>query len=305
MAWLCAVLVLVITSLSAYLRLSKLGLGCTPWPQCYGQALRDAQRGVAVKPDDATATAVARAAHRVAAVLALLLVLVMVMTALGSRPLLWREGGYALALLGLALFLAVLGRWTANARVPAVTLGNLLAGFAMFALSCRLAQTAWPAHGAARPRSLLNAWAALGLLLLLLQVALGGLVSAGHAGLSCPSLGAGCDGAVWSWQALDPLREPQLDAVQPGHVAGAAMQLAHRAVAVLCALVLLPLGVLAWRAGRRAGKVLLVLLIGQAALGAMLVLGGLPLAAALLHNMLAAALLAALLALAGNAPRLR
>ena len=40
--------------------------------------------------------------------------------------------------LALALFLAILGRWTTNAKLPAVMLGNLLAGFAMFALSWRL-----------------------------------------------------------------------------------------------------------------------------------------------------------------------
>ena len=44
MAWVCAVMVLLIMSLSAYLRLSKAGLGCEPWPQCYGQALRTPQR---------------------------------------------------------------------------------------------------------------------------------------------------------------------------------------------------------------------------------------------------------------------
>ena len=38
LAWLCAVLVLAITSLSAFIRLSRAGLGCTPWPQCYTQS---------------------------------------------------------------------------------------------------------------------------------------------------------------------------------------------------------------------------------------------------------------------------
>jgi cytochrome c oxidase assembly protein subunit 15 len=31
MAWLCAALVLAITSLSAFIRLSRAGLGCEPW----------------------------------------------------------------------------------------------------------------------------------------------------------------------------------------------------------------------------------------------------------------------------------
>ena len=74
--------------------------------------------------------------------LALLLVLVMVMAAVASRPVLWPQGRLALGLLGLALFLAVLGRWTAHARIPAVTLGNLLGGFVMFAVSFGLASLA-------------------------------------------------------------------------------------------------------------------------------------------------------------------
>ena len=32
LALLCAVMVLAVTSLSAYIRLSKAGLGCAPWP---------------------------------------------------------------------------------------------------------------------------------------------------------------------------------------------------------------------------------------------------------------------------------
>ncbi len=84
MAWICAVLVLAITSLSAYIRLSKAGLGCEPWPQCYGQQLRAQQQGEPPLQADA-ATAGARLAHRVIASSALLLVLVMVMAAVASR----------------------------------------------------------------------------------------------------------------------------------------------------------------------------------------------------------------------------
>ena len=123
----CAVLVLAITSLSAFLRLSASGLGCEPWPQCYGQSLRDRQQGV-VAPATGIVTA-ARIAHRIAAVAALLLIIVMVMNTWSKAPVLRREGTMVLGLLFLALFLAILGRWTANAKVPAVVLGNLVGGF--------------------------------------------------------------------------------------------------------------------------------------------------------------------------------
>ena len=135
LAWACAALVLAITSLSAFIRLSRAGLGCEPWPQCYAHSLQASGQPVAAP---AGPVAAARIAHRVVAVVALLLVIALVMTTLSTAPVLWREGRIALGLLALALFLAILGRWTTDARVPAVMLGNLLAGFALFALSCRL-----------------------------------------------------------------------------------------------------------------------------------------------------------------------
>lgn len=299
MAWLCAVMVLVITSLSAFIRLSKAGLGCVPWPQCYGQELRAQQQGGAAQEAD-TATAAARLAHRVIASSALLLVLVMVMTALGSRPALWPLGRMALGLLFLALFLAVLGRWTANARIPAVTLGNLLGGFAMFALSVCMALAAGraPAGRARDGGSGVARWAWLGATALVLNVALGGLVSAGYAGLSCPQLG-GCDTSAAAWQALDPWHEPQTDAARPGNPAGSGVHALHRVGGLLVAALLLPLAVVAWRGGRRAAAAaVLGLLALQVALGAGLVLGGLPLGVALAHNVVAALLLAVVLGLA-------
>ena len=91
MALLCLLLVLVITSLSAFIRLSKAGLGCADWPACYGRALRQHQQGVAVAAEEQAATAAARLAHRVVASAALLLVIVMAMTALSSQPRHWRD----------------------------------------------------------------------------------------------------------------------------------------------------------------------------------------------------------------------
>ena len=299
MALLCAALVLAITSLSAFLRLSKAGLGCEPWPQCYGQSLRELQQGSSpAKTDEATAAAAARLVHRIVATVALIVILMMVMTTLMTRPVLWREGRLALALLGLALFLAVLGLWTANARVPAVTLGNLLAGFAMFALSWRLSQAdALQAPAAAAASRRLTRWAWLGVAVLAAHIALGGLVSAGYAGPSCPQL-MNCDTTAASWQALNPWHEPLLDAAAPTNPAGALVHVMHRAGALIVAAVLLPVGVAAWRSGRRAGGAVVLLLVLQVTLGFVLVVTGLPLAAALAHNTVATLLLAAVLSVA-------
>ena len=294
MAIACAVLVLVITSLSAFMRLTRTGLGCQPWPQCYGQEPLAREHGGAVAVDPVIA--LARIAHRIVAVSALLLVIAMLLVALAQHPVLQRQGRMALGLLALALFLAVLGRWTADARAPAVTLGNLLGGMGMFALSWRMALTTAradaPASGAARPRL---SWAWFCFALVLLEIALGGLVNAAHAGLSCPRLSA-CDLAEGSWQAFNPWREPQSDPAHPNNPAGALLHLAHRLGGLVLEAALLPLGATAWRRGRPvAATLVLVLLALQAGLGAGLVLGALPLALALGHNLASALLLAVVL----------
>ena len=287
----CAVLVLAITTLSAFIRLSRAGLGCEPWPQCYGQQARAAAAGA--QPPATGPVATARVAHRIVASVALLLIIGMVMATLAATPVRWREGRLVLALLALALFLAVLGRWTADSRLPAVVLGNLLAGFAMVAVSWRLLAAVAPARSRA---AVAPNWVRLAAAVVLAQIALGGLVSAGYAGLSCPQL-AGCDLASGAWQALDPWHEPAVAATDPLNRAGALVHGLHRAGALVVAAVVLPLGVVAWRRGRRAGALLVALLAVQGAAGAGLVLAGLPLPLALTHNLVAALLFATLCSL--------
>lgn len=296
LALLCAVMVLAVTSLSAFLRLSKLGLGCADWPACYGQELRRLQQGGAAPVDEQTATAAARLAHRITASTALLLVITMLMVCFGSQPLMLGEGLQALALLALALFLAVLGFWSRAARLPAVAMGNLLGGFVMLALCVRLASA-----GRAPPR--LGLGAAVGVLavLLVLQVALGSLVSASFAGLSCGGwsdcgLAEALQAADWS--SLNPWREPVLNATPPFNPSGVLPHSLHRHAGLLLALPMLPLAIVAMRRGRpRSAALLLVLLGAQLVVGLAMSTLALPLGLALLHNLLAAALLATLLTL--------
>ena len=297
-ALVCAVLVLAITSLSAFLRLSASGLGCEPWPQCYGQSLRDRQQGIVAPATDIVTAA--RISHRIAAVAALLLIIAMVMNTWSKTPILRREGTMVLGLLFLALFLAILGRWTANAKVPAVVLGNLIGGFAMFALSCRLVESL--SRGPGEGRVAFSRWAWAGIALLVVQVALGGMVNATYAGLSCPEVFR-CDMGGASWQALNPWQAPAFDPAAPTNPSGALVQWLHRIGALAVFAVLLPLGIVSWRRGRRMGAALVVLLAVEAALGVMLVRGALALPAALAHNIVAALLLAATLSLAAGRRR--
>jgi cytochrome c oxidase assembly protein subunit 15 len=292
----CALAVLVVTSLSAYMRLSKAGLGCDDWPACYGQQQRAAAQGLAPPPGEAGVIASARLLHRVMAVFVLLAALVMLMLCFDRKAPMRGEGVLALLIVLLAVALAVLGRWSSGVHVPAVALGNLLGGFAMLALCARLSVAGWIAGW---PR--LRGWAWAAAALLLLQLSLGGLVSASFAGLSCAS-GSECSlWAAWQqsgWQSLDPWREPLANSPPPTNPAGMFSHSLHRHLAWLTAPALLALAWLAWRRRRPRTAALLACLVAMQLLaGILLVPLGLPLALALLHNLLAALLLAAVVTL--------
>ncbi len=294
LAGVCAALVLAVTSMSAFMRLTHAGLGCTDWPQCYGQRLRQLQQGVPVRADEQAATTVVRVLHRVFATAALLLVITMVMVCLGARPMLRSEGVIALALLGLALFLAVLGRWSSGARVPAVALGNLLGGFAMLALCTRLAVAGVPTVALH-----VRVWVGAAVLLLVAQIALGGLVSASYAGLSCTGWSE-CLAAARDvgWETLNPWREPHLNAMPPVNPEGALVHALHRGLGIALVALAVPLAAFALRRGRSSSAAaLMILLLAQALVGAMMSLDALQLQFALLHNVLASALLAVLVLL--------
>lgn len=291
-ALITATLVFAISCLSAFIRLSNAGLGCTEWPECYGSRLRAAQQSSQPALSDSTAVTVARIAHRLLAISALFAITTMAAICLGSRPWMGREALVVLALLGLAVGLAVLGRSTPGTRLPAVVIGNLLGGMLMLALSWRLAASATEP---ARPMLRAFAWA--GAAALIAQIALGAIVSGSYAGLSCVGL-EDClqltRAAGWSWEVLGPLREPAFDATAlPLNPSGALAQLVHRGGALLALVVLTMLGLTGLRSNRpHEGAALLALLVLQLVLGWLMVGNALPLALALAHNAVAGLLLA-------------
>jgi cytochrome c oxidase assembly protein subunit 15 len=297
MALLCVVLMLATISLSAFIRLSQAGLGCDDWPACYGQSLRALKQSVAVPEYGGNAVAVARLAHRIVASVALVLVITMVLAALAKAPVLRREGLLSLALLSLALALAGLGVATPGARLPVVAMSNLLGGFAMLALSWRLVAATASRTGAA-PAGL-GAMGVAALALLASQITLGALVSASYSALACTDLadcGRAAQATGWDWQALNPWREPVFDATTATvNPAGALLPLLHRLGAFVMSPLLALLAAAAWRRGRRrAGAALLALTATQVVLGLLIVATSLPLAVVLLHNLVAALLLATL-----------
>lgn len=218
----------------------------------------------------------------------------------------------AVLALALIIFQALLGMWTVTLLLkPVVVMGHLLGGLTTFAL---LVWMAWRAID--RPITLIEAaalkrWAIAGLVLLGLQIALGGWTSANYAALSC---GAGSWSAdnfpkcVGQWWPPHDFREGfvlwrgvGVD-YEGGVLDGAsriAIQMAHRIVAMLLALYLLVFAVRLLRTPGMRGwaTALIVLVITQVSLGILNVKLALPLHVAVAHNAGAALLLFVLVSL--------
>lgn len=285
----CAVASLMVATivLSAYMRLTASGLGCAPWPACFVQTV-PAQAGEAASQG----VAWARLAHRVVASLVLVLTLLLVLATRAARPRAKAELRAALTLLLLTLALAVLGVTMRGSTAPTVVLGNLLGGFLMLAVATRLA---WPAPAAPRALATLTG---LALALLLVQIALGAMLSASRAAFACEGLSSCVELAVgepWRWSLLDPWNGEGPTAA----ARGAWLPLLHRGAALVLLPVLAALAAMLWRARRRAAATTLAaLLLVQMLVGGLLATAGWPLPQVLAHNLSAALLLALLLRLA-------
>ena len=214
--------------------------------------------------------------------------------------------------LAVIIFQALLGMWTVTWLLkPLVVMGHLLGGLTTFAL---LTWMAWRAID--RPIIVVEAialkrWVGAGLVLLGLQIALGGWVSANYAALSC---GAGSWSAdnfpkcVGQWWPPHDFREGfvlwrgvGVD-YEGGVLDGAsriAIQMAHRIVAIFLALYLLVFGLRLLRTPGMRGwsTALIVLVLTQVSLGILNVKLALPLHVAVAHNAGAALLLFVLVSL--------
>lgn len=295
LVWASLALVLVVNGASAYVRLAQQGVGCDPWPQCYGQTAP--QDAGAVPSEDAPHFYI-RATHRLAASIAGVLFLAIAFlgwTAWGSAA----PRIAAVKLLVLAAFLAWLGRYTPS-LVPAVTIGNVVAGAATFAVLAWLA--AWRPQAATagdlvpRGPALVTAVA---LLAAVVQVGLGALANARYVAAACEGFPA-CGGAWWppaggaGFDIFEATAVPLAAAEEAGRQG---VQLVHRLGAVLVATLAALAAVAAFRrprGPRAAAVVLLALVAAQFVLGAVITGAGAPLATAVAHNVISSMALGAL-----------
>ena len=286
----------VVVVLGAYTRLVDAGLGCPDWPGCYGQLgvpttaqeVAEAETAFPDAPVDAEKAWTEMVHRYAAATLGAAILAIFALALKAGLP--WRLPA---GLVVLVVAQGALGAWTVTLKLwPQVVTTHLLGGFATLALLWLLALSlrapAWRAAPGLRPLTVLA------LVVLVLQVALGGWLTANYAGLACPDFPT-CHGE-WLPAADFASGFDIAQSVGPNYLGGlmssdarTAIHLAHRLGALA---VLLTSGWLAIRLGNRPIAWLLggVLAI-QLALGVGNVLLVLPLSVAVLHNAGGAALL--------------
>ncbi|MCJ7815187.1 MAG: COX15/CtaA family protein [Xanthomonadales bacterium] len=307
LAKICLVLVIVLVSLSAYLRLAHSGIGCADWPACYGHIGDAPSVSQPFTSEDAYQTLVtesneplawATPLHRlVASVLGLLVVFLAFLSIRRKRQ---RVASFAL--LALTVYLAVLGIRSGSLHDPAVVMGNLAGGF------CMLGLVGWMVFsdggrrgGSPRVRRLTAAAIAV----LSVQVLLGGLTSANFAATSCQTL-PDCHGSWWPgsslMKAMDLSRTHEV--TSSGQAIGGeerlAIHKAHRLGSVVTVILVLFAALAALLESSRFRAIAIVLLILAASeftIGVSAILSSIPIGLAVAHNWFAGLLLLALLKL--------
>jgi len=227
-----------------------------------------------------------------------------------------RPGAWKICVLALAviIFQAMLGMWTVTLLLkPVVVMGHLLGGMATFALLAYAALRFAGVAAADERHADLRRLVAIGVVLLVCQIALGGWTSANYAALACGYGPGSFPQCLGQWAPPTDFREGfvlwrGIGVNYEGGVldmaARSAIQIAHRLGALVVFCYLGWLSIKATRRGLRVcGLAIALALAGQVLLGISNVYFGLPLAVATAHNGVAALLLAALLATLAHTQR--
>ncbi len=307
-------LAMVVVILGAYTRLSDAGLGCPDWPGCYGHLdVPDSHKDVSAAnqayPDRPVVAHKAwkEMIHRYFA--GTLGIVIFSMAFLAWRH---RRHGRQLRfvpflLVAIVIFQALLGMWTVTIKLnPSIVMSHLLGGFTTLSLVwwCSLRQGGLFTARTMYESTLkpLQGLALLALIVVALQIMLGGWTSSNYAALACGSYFPTCQGQWWPpmdfKEGFVLWRGTQLN-FEFGVLhndARMAIQMVHRIGAVVTLLIV---GFLAWRLLvlrgarnlRSMGALLLLILSLQIALGIGNVLLQLPLLNAVAHNAVGALLL--------------
>lgn len=313
----CA-LALVVITLGAWTRLVHAGLGCPDWPGCYGfLTVPHGADNIAIANARFPETPVDVAKgwpemiHRYAAGTLGLLIFGLAATAVR-----YRKSGIPVRLplfiAGFVVLQAAFGMWTVTLKLwPQVVALHLLGGFTtltlLFLLTLRLrkrARSGQPsrAFGPNHPLTGIRPWLYGGLLLVILQIALGAWTAANYAAVACTDLPT-CQGQWWPAgmdfrHGFDVTQQ-----VGPNYLGGqltadgrVAIHVTHRLGALVVLAYFTVLLAALWRQRRETGlsrplKWVAAALVLQVCLGLANVLLHIPLTIAVAHNAMGALLL--------------
>jgi len=311
-ALIATVLALCVVILGAYVRLSHAGLGCPDWPGCYGylgvpETDQEVQAANALYPDRPVEAHKAwkEMVHRYFAGILGLLVFTLAFIAWRNRRNPRQAVKLPVFLSILIIFQALLGMWTVTIKLkPLIVMLHLMGGMTTLSLLwwlslrhlnlfARLRIGMMPAR--------LKKLALIGLLVVVVQIMLGGWTSANYAALHCTDFPT-CQGEWWPqtdfgeaftlWHGIGPDYEGGI----MSNTARVTVHFTHRLGALVTLLYLGVLGLmlLLGRLGENlqpVGLTLLAVLLLQVSLGIANVLLSLPLGVAVAHNGVGALLL--------------
>lgn len=310
-------LAFVVIVLGAYVRLSDAGLGCPDWPGCFGKItapttaehISDARLQYP-HLDVHTGKAWKEMIHRYFASTLGLLIIAMAYIAWRERANKGQQVVVPLMLVGLVSFQGLLGMWTVTQLLrPTIVTLHLLMGLLTLSLLF------WVFLNHSKPwlnrlsqvplKRYLSSFAKFSLLVLALQIFLGGWTSTNYVALHCPDFPT-CQGE-WLPQtnfseAFVFFKDPQVN-YEGGSLsleAGITVHFMHRIGAIIASLTLVSLALMILFGTRdsvlkKQAGLLIVLLCTQVSLGIANVLLVLPIPIAVSHNAVAAALLLTLI----------
>ena len=315
LVWITAFLTLDLIMFGSFTRLTDSGLGCPDWPGCYGHSNPHA----AMDPIRAAETALPSGPvtlmkawiemiHRYFAMAVGVLIISLMVLAWVKRRELKQSPWFATGVFLLVCLQGAFGMWTVTMKLqPIIVVTHLLLAMALLASLILLGSRNEPPHVVA-PQAASLRWAGLlALVLLVVQIFLGGWVSTNYAVLACTDFPL-CNGQLVPemdfrhgftlWRQLGMTA----DGDYIPHAALVAIHWVHRGFAFVV------LGFLLWfalRARRMEGlarhaRWLLVVLALQLCTGMSNIVFDWPLVAAVAHNGGAALLLMLLLRLNSN-----
>ncbi len=304
-AVLLAVTVIV---LGAYTRLSDAGLGCPDWPGCYGHiSVPDDVSGKGFERPLESGKAWKEMIHRYVAGTLGILILVILFMVIKGIPKIKQSIGLPLLLLATVIFQALLGMWTVTLLLsPMIVTAHLIGGMTTLSLLWWLYLNQKNKRSREKLFSTsksLKFVSILGLVLVIIQIFLGGWTSSNYAAVACGVDFPTCASQWWPpmdfANGFDFLHESGIN-YEFGVLdspARMAVQVVHRIGALIVFVYLLSLAIKLFKQHKKLSFILGLILCLQVSLGIMNVVFALPLSIAVLHNLVAAFLLLTLLAI--------